>query len=238
MYWVEARKSRQTPSLWEYFKFPNGFQFLEFHRLFLSLRQYKDMTDTEVWKSALTEANDVLTAFLKDPSQIEKCESFTQRLTSTFEKGGKLFTCGNGGSHCDAMHFAEEFTGRYRKERKPLGALALGDQSHTTCVANDYGFDFVFSRQLEGLGRAGDLLVGLSTSGNSKNIIVAFEAAKKMGIQTVALLGRDGGKLKSMADLAIVIPAQTSDRIQEMHIKIIHTVIETVERRLFPDNYL
>jgi D-sedoheptulose 7-phosphate isomerase len=135
------------------------------------------------------------------------------------------------------MHFAEEFTGRYKKDRRPLGALALGDPSHTTCVSNDYGFKHVFARQLEGLGRSGDILVGLSTSGNSENVIRAFETAKNKGISTVGLLGRDGGKLKNMADLSIIIPAQTSDRIQEMHIKIIHIVIETVERELFPENY-
>lgn len=118
-----------------------------------------------------------------------------------------------------------------------MGALALGDPSHVTCVGNDYGFNEVFSRQLRGLARAGDLLVGISTSGNSENVIRAFESAKEIGVKTVALLGRDGGKLKGMADLAIVIPAQTSDRIQEMHIKLIHTVIETVERQLFPQNY-
>jgi D-sedoheptulose 7-phosphate isomerase len=136
------------------------------------------------------------------------------------------------------MHFAEEFTGRYRKDRKPLGALALGDASHVTCVSNDYGFDQIFSRQLEGLAGKGDMLVGLSTSGNSANVIKAFETAKAMGIRTVALLGRDGGKLATMADLAIVVKATTSDRIQEMHIKLIHTVIETVEREIFPENYL
>lgn len=148
-----------------------------------------------------------------------------------------MFSCGNGGSHCDAMHFAEEFTGRYRKDRKPVGAMALGDASHVTCVSNDYGFEHIFSRQVEGLGRKGDMLLGLSTSGNSKNVILAFEAAKKKGIKTVALLGRDGGKLKDLADLAIVVPAETSDRIQEIHIKLIHTVIESVERQLFPENY-
>lgn len=195
------------------------------------------MDAKNVWVDSLKEAQKVLTAFSDDPSQIESCEKFSQILLATFKGGGKLFTCGNGGSHCDAMHFAEEFTGRYRKDRKALGALALGDPSHVTCVSNDYGFEYIFSRQLEGLGRAGDLLVGLSTSGNSKNVILAFEAAKKMGIKTVALLGRDGGKLKSLADLAIVIPAETSDRIQEMHIKVIHTVIESVERQLFPENY-
>jgi D-sedoheptulose 7-phosphate isomerase len=135
------------------------------------------------------------------------------------------------------MHFAEELTGRFRKDRKALGALALGDPSHTTCVANDFGFDHVFARQLEGLGRGGDLLVGISTSGNSKNVLLAVEAAKEKGIKTVALLGRDGGKLKELVDLAIVIPSQDSDRIQEMHIKIIHTVIETCERAIFPENY-
>lgn len=185
----------------------------------------------------MTEAHQVVGQFANDKGQMEKCVRFTEMLTSTFQNGGKLFTCGNGGSHCDAMHFAEEWTGRYRKERKPMGALALGDSSHVTCVSNDYGFDYIFSRQLEGLARKGDMLVGLSTSGNSKNVILAFESAKKMGLTTVALLGRDGGKLKAMADLAIVIPAQTSDRIQEMHIKIIHTVIEAVERKLFPENY-
>lgn len=158
-------------------------------------------------------------------------------MIESFSRGGRLFTCGNGGSHCDAMHFAEEFTGRYRKDRRPLGALALGDPSHVTCVSNDYGFEHIFSRQVEGLARKGDVLVGLSTSGNSANVIRAFETAKAMGITTVGLLGRDGGKLAGMADLAIVIPATTSDRIQEMHIKIIHTVIETVERALFPQNY-
>lgn len=191
----------------------------------------------EVWKSALSEAQQTLNSFLSNPDQLQKCVAFSQLLTETFRAGGRLFTCGNGGSHCDAMHFAEEFTGRYRKDRPPLGALALGDASHVTCVGNDYGFNEVFSRQLLGLARKGDLLVGLSTSGNSENVIRAFQAAKDIGIKTVALLGRDGGKLKSMADLAIVIPAQTSDRIQEMHIKLIHTVIETVERQLFPQNY-
>ena len=197
----------------------------------------QSMPIREVWTAALQEAQATLSAFLSDPEQLKKCETFSKMLIETFRNGGRLFTCGNGGSHCDAMHFAEEFTGRYRKDRRPLGALALGDPSHVTCVGNDYGFNEIFARQLIGLGRPGDLLVGLSTSGNSENVIRAFTAAREIGIKTVALLGRDGGKLKSMADLAIVIPAQTSDRIQEMHIKLIHTVIETVERELFPENY-
>jgi len=195
------------------------------------------MQTRNVWTAALAEAQATVTAFLADPEQIARCEKFSEILTSTFKNGGKLFVCGNGGSHCDAMHFAEEFTGRYRKDRAPLGALALGNAPHVTCVGNDYGFNEIFSRELGGMGRKGDLLVGLSTSGNSENVIRAFNTAREMGIKTVALLGRDGGKLKGMTDHAIVIPATTSDRIQEMHIKIIHTVIETVERQLFPENY-
>ena len=191
----------------------------------------------EVWLSSFEEAHKTVEQFWKDPAQIEKCVQFSRILIDVYKAGGTAFSCGNGGSHCDAMHFAEEMTGRYRKDRRPLGALALGDAAHTTCVSNDYGFKFIFSRQVEGLGRPGDVLIGLSTSGNSENVITAFEAAKKKGMKTIALLGRDGGKMKGIADLAIIIPAQTSDRIQEMHIKLIHTVIETVERAIFPENY-
>ena len=195
------------------------------------------MEISKVWKSALSDAQAVLNEFVGDASQMKKCEEFSQMLIDLYRRRGNLFVCGNGGSHCDSMHFAEELTGRFRKDRAPLGALALGDASHVTCVSNDYGFEHIFSRQLGGLGRAGDLLVGLSTSGNSKNVCLAMDTARQKQIRTVALLGRDGGKLKDLADLAIVIPTQNSDRIQEMHIKLIHTVIEAAERELFPDNY-
>jgi D-sedoheptulose 7-phosphate isomerase len=191
----------------------------------------------KIWQDSLSDSQKVLTSFLSDSEQIKRCTQFSALLLSTLRGGGNLFSCGNGGSHCDAMHFAEEFTGRYRKDRKPIGALALGNPSHVTCVSNDYGFEHVFSRELAGLARSGDLLLGLSTSGNSKNVILAFEQARSMGVKTVALLGRDGGKLKNMADLAIIVPAETSDRIQEVHIKLIHIVIESVERELFPENY-
>jgi len=174
---------------------------------------------------------------LTSERNIELCALFSEAILNTVNSEGNLFVCGNGGSHCDAMHFAEEWTGKYRKNRRPIGALALGDASHSTCVGNDYGFEHIFERQIQGLGRSGDLLVGLSTSGNSKNVILAFEAAKKIGMKTVALLGRDGGLLKEVADIAIVVPGNTSDRIQELHIKIIHIVIESVERQLFPENY-
>ena len=191
----------------------------------------------DTWHASFADAQQTLSRFMGDPEQINACVRFSEMLVAAFRAGGRLFVCGNGGSHCDAMHFAEEFTGRYRKDRRPLGALALGDPSHVTCVSNDYGFAEIFSRQLEGLARRGDVLVGLSTSGNSENVIRAFAKAREIGVGTVALLGRDGGKMKGMADLALVVQAETSDRIQEMHIKLIHTVIETVERSLFPENY-
>ena len=195
------------------------------------------MKFSKFWQNSLTEAGKILSCFINQPENMEKCVEFSNLLIQTYKNKRTVFTCGNGGSHCDAMHFAEEMTGRYRDERPPLGALALGDASHTTCVANDYGFEHIFSRQLEALGRPGDVLIGLSTSGQSENVINAFKTAKKKNIKSVALLGKTGGVLKNMADIAIVVPAQTSDRIQEVHIKLIHTVIETVERELFPNNY-
>jgi len=191
----------------------------------------------DVWKKCFSDAQKTIEKFLQDPKNIQSCVQFSDMLIEAYQRGSTVFSCGNGGSHCDAMHFAEEMTGRYRKDRRPLGALALGDASHVTCVSNDYGFKHIFSRQVEGLGRSGDLLIGLSTSGNSENVIMAIEAAKAKGMKTIGLLGKGGGKIKDLVDLAIIIPAETSDRIQEMHIKLIHTVIETVERKLFPEHY-
>ncbi len=195
------------------------------------------MTLLESWKSSLIEAKQTLDQFLSDPKQIEKCLNFTKVLVETYRSGGKFFICGNGGSHCDSYHFAEEFTGRYRKNRVPIGALALGESTHLSCVGNDFGFDHVFERQIQGLARPGDLLILISTSGNSKNQILACEAAKQIQMKTFGLLGREGGKLLPMVDHSIVIPGKTSDRIQEMHIKIIHSAVETFEREVFPDLY-
>lgn len=195
------------------------------------------MTTEQIWKASLEESKVTIDNFLKTDGLFKKLNQFTQILCDTFKNSGTVFSCGNGGSHCDAMHFAEELTGRYRKERRPLGALALGDASHVTCVSNDYGFEHIFERQVLALARPGDALILLSTSGNSKNQILAIEAAKSKKVKTIALLGRDGGKLKELADLSIVVPAKTSDRIQEVHIKLIHTVIETVEQTLFPELY-
>ena len=190
------------------------------------------------WLRAFSEARLTLDQFLADEANLKACLRMSEIIIDTYKKGGIVLTCGNGGSHCDAMHFAEELTGRYRKDRPPLGALALGDPSHVTCVSNDYGFEWIFSRQLEALGRSGDALIGLSTSGNSRNVIRAFEVAQRKNLRTIALLGRDGGELKHMAELAIIVPAQTSDRIQEMHIKLLHILVESIERALYPDLYL
>jgi D-sedoheptulose 7-phosphate isomerase len=193
-------------------------------------------TTLEIWTGALSEAASVLARFLEDRGLLKRCVAFTDILAATFAGGGRVFTCGNGGSHCDALHFAEEWTGRYRTARPPLGALALGEASHVTCVANDFGFEQVFSRQVEALGRPGDLLIAFSTSGRSRNVLLALETARRRGLRTVALLGGDGGVVKDEADLAIVVPARTSDRVQEVHMKIVHAVIEAAERRLFPEN--
>ena len=196
-----------------------------------------EKTVVDIWKGALIDGRTLLDGFIEDRDQLKKAEIFTQMLVKVINSNGNIFACGNGGSHCDAMHFAEEFTGRFRKNRRPIGALALGDAAHVTCVSNDFGFDEIYFRQLLALGRKQDLLIGITTSGKSKNIVRALEAAKEIGMASVALLGRDGGFTTGIADLSIIIPGVTSDRIQEMHIKILHTVIEAAERQLFPENY-
>ena len=187
------------------------------------------MEYSAVWKQSLDESISVAKRFVSDSQLVDRCNQFSLSLIQTFEKKGKVFICGNGGSHCDAMHFAEELTGRFKHDRPPFGALALGDPSHITCVGNDYGFEHVFSRQLEGLARKGDLFIVLSTSGESPNILCALEKAKDLSLETVALLGKGGGKAKDMADLVLVVPADSSERVQEVHIKLLHTVIATIE---------
>ena len=178
------------------------------------------------------DAGDVLEKFLSTSRHIDNLLRMSEKMAETISAGHKIISCGNGGSMCDAMHFAEELTGRFRENRISLPAVAISDPSHITCVGNDYGFESIFSRYIEGVGMKGDLLLALSTSGNSPNIIKAVSAAKEKGIFTIALLGKDGGKIKEMVDLPIVVSAQTSDRIQEIHIKIIHISIDTIERLL------
>ena len=189
-------------------------------------------------RASLSDAADTLTAFCGDEEAVVAVAQFADLAYEALASGKKLLACGNGGSMCDAMHFAEEWTGRFRGDRDPLPALAFSDPAQLTCIANDFGFDEVFARQVTAHGREGDLLVALSTSGGSANILRALEEARARGIKTIGLLGKGGGAALPLSDVAIVVPrATTSDRIQEIHIKVLHAVIEAVERRLFPDNY-
>lgn len=182
-------------------------------------------------KSELLESKKTLDNFLSSEQAIEKIVLAAQAMSDSINGGGKIISCGNGGSHCDAMHFAEELTGRYRENRPALPAIAISDPSHMSCVSNDFGYDHVFSRYIEGLGQEGDVLLGISTSGNSSNVIHAIEAAKKKGMKTIVLTGNDGGKLAGLADIEIRVPhTGYADRIQEVHIKIIHALILSIER--------
>ncbi len=179
----------------------------------------------------------LLKNFIEKEEKEKTTEKIAEELADIFKSGNKVLICGNGGSNCDALHFAEEFTGRFRKERRALPAIALSDSSHITCVGNDYGFDYIFSKGVEAYGKEGDMFIGISTSGNSGNVIKAVEKAKSLGLKTVVLLGKDGGKLKGMCDYEFIIPGETSDRIQEIHMMILHIIIEGVERIMFPENY-
>ncbi len=156
-----------------------------------------------------------------------------EAMSQAIQNGGKIISCGNGGSMCDAMHFAEELSGRFRDNRRALAAISISDPSHLSCVSNDYGYDFVFSRFIEGLGQANDVLLGISTSGNSRNVILAVEAAKAKGMKTIVLTGKDGGKLAGLADIEIRAPhSNFADRAQEIHIKVIHSLILGIEQSL------
>jgi len=190
-----------------------------------------------ILKESFVKALKVLTRAIEDETLMGKVEEASILLADTFKAGNKALSAGNGGSLCDAMHFAEEFTGRFRSNRRALPALALADSSHITCVGNDFGFDEIFARGVEAFGQKGDVFVGLSTSGNSANIIKAVETARKQGLKTILLLGKNGGKLKGMADIEFIIAGETSDRIQEVHMTILHIMIEGTERILFPENY-
>ncbi|ASS47822.1 MAG: phosphoheptose isomerase [Candidatus Fluviicola riflensis] len=160
-------------------------------------------------------------------------ESAGNLMVASIANNGKIISCGNGGSMCDAMHFAEELTGRYRNDRPGIAALSISDPSHLSCVANDYGYDFVFSRFIESVGQPGDVLLGISTSGNSKNVINAIEAARKKGMKVVGLTGKDGGKMANMCDVEIRAPhSEYADRAQEIHIKVIHSLIGHIEAAL------
>lgn len=184
-------------------------------------------------KEQLEESRDVLDKIINEPAMLEKIQKAAIMMSSAIEKGNKIFSCGNGGSLCDAMHFAEEMTGRFRNDRKPLPAIAISDPSHLTCVGNDMGFTGIFARYIEAMGKKGDILLAISTSGNSDNILEAVKSAHNSQILVIALTGNDGGQLAGLADLSVIIPyTGYSDRIQEMHIKIIHILVLLVEKLL------
>ncbi|MFN8256925.1 MAG: D-sedoheptulose 7-phosphate isomerase [Bacteroidales bacterium] len=179
------------------------------------------------------EARKVLNNFIQNRQNFEKLEKAGLLMVNSIKNGGKIISCGNGGSMCDAMHFAEELTGRYRNDRTAIPAISISDPSHISCVANDYGYDFVFSRYIEGVGNKGDVLLAISTSGNSANVIKAAESAKKKGISVVGLTGKTGGKLASLCDVEIRVEHNGyADRVQEIHIKIIHSFINFIEQQL------
>jgi len=180
------------------------------------------------------EAQQVLNTFVSDDRNFELIAKAGEMLVHSFKNGGKVISCGNGGSMCDAMHFAEELSGRFRDDRKALPAVCISDASHLTCVGNDYGFNKVFSRYIEAHGRKGDVLLAISTSGNSGNVLEGIDAARKCGMQVIGLTGKDGGKMASLCDIEIRAPySKYADRAQEIHIKVIHNLILFVERNLF-----
>ncbi|NEU09173.1 D-sedoheptulose 7-phosphate isomerase [Flavihumibacter sp. R14] len=184
-------------------------------------------------KAHFREAESVLQAFLADENNFKAIESAGNILVEAIRNGGKILSCGNGGSMCDAMHFAEELSGRYRNDRKALPALAISDASHMSCVANDYGYESVFSRMVEAMGRQGDVLFAISTSGNSDNVLKAIDTARRQGMKVIGLTGKDGGKMAYICDVEIRAPhTEYADRAQEIHIKVIHSLIDYIERSL------
>ncbi len=184
-------------------------------------------------KNNFLEAQSVLEQFISDNKNLEAIESAGQLLVNSLEKGKKIIACGNGGSMSDSMHFAEELTGRFRDSRKPIPAMSVSDPTHLSCTSNDYGYEYVFSRWVEAFGKEGDVLLGISTSGNSGNVIKACDVARKKGMKIVVLTGKDGGKLGSIGDVEIRAPkSEYADRAQEIHIKIIHSLIHYIELKL------
>ena len=184
-------------------------------------------------KAHFEQAESVLKVFLADERNFEAIEQAGKLLVEAIQNEGKILSCGNGGSMCDAMHFAEELSGRYRNDRKALPAISISDPSHLSCVGNDYGYEFVFSRMVEAIGRKGDVLFAISTSGNSANVLKAIEAARQQGMNVIGLTGKDGGQMASLCDVEIRAPqSEYADRAQEIHIKVIHSLIDFVERGL------
>lgn len=191
------------------------------------------MKNTSIILKELQEAQAVLASFLADDTQTTAVAQAATLFANALKAGNKILACGNGGSHADAMHFTEELTGRYRNPRPSLAAIAIAEPAYLSCAANDFGYDYVFSRYIEGVGRAGDVLLAISTSGNSPNVLNAVKEARKKKMKIVVLSGKDGGKLKGQADAEVIVPHfGYADRIQEIHIKIIHIFILLIEKEL------
>jgi len=189
-------------------------------------------------KNSLTEAQQTVATFLQDEAALQNVVRAGELLIAALRQGKKAYSCGNGGSMCDAMHFAEELTGRFRKNRPGIAAMAISDPSYLSCVANDYGYEEVFSRFIESHGRSGDVLLAISTSGASVSVLNAAKRAVETGMVVIGLTGRPGTDLEKLSTICISSPGSPfADRAQELHIKIIHILIELVERELFPKNY-
>lgn len=187
---------------------------------------------------SLREARNALTNLMSDQRTLADIERAAGVLIGVFDHKGRVYSCGNGGSMCDAMHFAEELTGRYRRDRAALAAAAISDPGHISCVGNDLGYEHVFSRYIEAHGRAGDCLLALSTSGTSKNILNVARTAQSLGLRVIVLSGKRSPELEALSDIYICTPSGSyADRVQELHIKLLHILIELVERHYFPENY-
>ena len=188
--------------------------------------------------NSLQEASLALQALIDNSESQKRIVAASKQLVRSFQARGKVISCGNGGSHCDAMHFAEELSGRFRSERSALAAVAISDPAHITCTGNDYGFEEIFSRFIEAHGRSEDTLLAISTSGTSRNILRAVEVAKGLGMSVIGLTGKVDSPLDQAADISICTPGgHYADRVQELHIKVIHILIELVERQLYPEIY-
>lgn len=192
----------------------------------------------ELIRNSLLEAKNTLDNFISNEKNIETIQTGANLLVETLKSGNKIIGCGNGGSMCDAIHFIEELTGRYRDDRPALAAIAISDPGHLTCVGNDIGYDRVFSRYVEGLGKKGDTLVAISTSGKSPSIVEAAKTARSLGMNVIGLTGKEGTALEESSNITLIAKAgKYADRVQEIHIKVLHIWIEMVERELFPENY-
>lgn len=191
------------------------------------------MDNRHIITTELQQSATVLDNFLNEPANYLKIDEAAQVMINAVYKGGKIIACGNGGSHCVAMHFAEELTGRYRENRNPIPALSISDPGHMSCVGNEYGYDFIFSRFVDAIGQPNDVLLAVSTSGNSANVIQAAQSAKAKGMKVIALTGKNGGKLSAHADVEIrVAHFGFADRIHEIHYKIVHVLIVLLEKHV------